>query len=83
MHIYRCPTIFALEIHMKALRLAAFALIAVAASATSMATVIPLGNFNVPDVKSIGNSFLTAGTYTVLTVDCCRVYVFTVVCRRQ
>jgi PEP-CTERM motif len=49
---------------MKALRLAAFALIAVAASATSMATVYPLGNFTVPGIKSIGASYTSAGTFT-------------------
>jgi PEP-CTERM motif len=48
MHIYRCPTTFSLETYMKALRLAAFALIAVAASATSMATNYNLGNITVP-----------------------------------
>jgi hypothetical protein len=49
---------------MKALRLAAFALIAVAASATSMATVYPLGTMTVPGIKTIGASYTSPGTFT-------------------
>ena len=64
MHIYHCPTTFSLEIYMKALRLAAFALIAVAASATSMATNYNLGNISVPGASAIQNSTVTGATFS-------------------
>jgi len=49
---------------MKALRLAAFALIAVAASATSMATNYNLGNITVPGASAIQNSNVTGPTFS-------------------
>ena len=64
MHIYRCPTTFSLETYMKALRLAAFALIAVAASATSMATNYNLGNITVPGRSAIQDSTVTGATFS-------------------
>lgn len=49
---------------MKALRLAAFALIAVAASATSMATTYNLGAITVPGQSAIQNSNVTGPTFS-------------------
>ncbi len=49
---------------MKALRLAAFALIAVAASATSMANFFPLGNISVPGASAIQNSNVTGASFS-------------------
>ena len=49
---------------MKALRLAAFALIAVAASATSMATTYNLGAITVPGTSVIQNAPVTGPTFS-------------------